>query len=97
MQTTVYTGGDGDRWLTTDRQHAAYFGDVTERTIECDDDRVLHLSAEDVERFYDGHGLPPAGEDAEVLDEMAFQADGYYNWICLHDWEGSGLCFFRTN
>jgi len=104
MQTTIYSGGNGGRWFTEDPDHAAYFGEVSSRELDCPDERILHARPEDVQQHFEnemgGRGMPMAGDDAECLKDMAdleaFKNSRRIDWICLHDWEGSGLCFFRV-
>lgn len=81
---TAYRGGEGDSeaWYTTDRQHAAYFGEVEEVEL-CG--IAARLDAEQHPRL--------AGVDGYEADEIAQEilSETGADMLIMEGWEGAGL------
>jgi len=100
MNTTVYRGetegqNDGDdsgAWYTTDRDHAASFGDVAEYTLDVDDDHILTLTPDNAPDLYEASLF--AHEEYEaieaIVDDREYEEGAFYTVVILTDWEGEG-------
>lgn len=78
-------GPDRASWYTTDRDHAAYFGAVTDHKVTYDPRYDLWITADQVAHLGGGY------EADEALYEIIREA-GSPGVVVVEGWEGSGLC-----
>lgn len=83
---TAYHGGrdvQDARWFTTDRNHAAYFGPVSEVVI--DTSNAVHVDADSDERL-----VSSSCDEAEMAIQEIMDSERA-TILTISGWEGNGL------